>query len=79
MPTTAPPKNTSRWSAVIDRTRALVKIEEAQRLLYEAAALTCPLQGFSGAHAAIAKHGDATKALWHAVQNAPLPTGHDGF
>lgn len=74
---TTAPSTKSRDLAMIDRTRALNKIQQAQALLYEAAQITCPLHGFVKSWEKIGDHADATKALWHAVNNAPLPTGHD--
>lgn len=59
------------------RQRALDKVQKAQALLYEAAQTSCDLQGWSKQWAAIGAHADATKALWHKCNNAPLPTGHD--
>jgi hypothetical protein len=70
---------TSKDQAAADREKALRKISQAQALLYEAAQLTCPLQGFLKPWEAIGDHADATKALWHRVNNAPRPTGHDEF
>jgi hypothetical protein len=75
--TTTAPQTKSRDLAMIDRARALNKIEQAQALLYEAAQITCPLQGFVKPWQRIGNHADATKALWHAVNNAPYPIGHD--
>lgn len=59
------------------RRAVLAKIEQAQTLLYEAAQAACPLQDWVDQWDAIGDHADATKALWHRVNNAPYPTGHD--
>lgn len=63
--------------ALAKRKAALSKIEQAQTLLYEAAQLTCPLHGFADQWTEIGDHADATKALWHRINNAAFPTGHD--
>lgn len=60
------------------RDAALGFVEAAQRLLYQAAAVSCDLQGWADQWDAIGKYADATKALWHKLNDAPLPTGHDG-
>lgn len=60
------------------RDAALGYVEAAQRLLYQAASVSCDLQGWADHWGAIGKHADATKALWHRLNDAPLPTGHDG-
>lgn len=60
------------------RGAALGYIEAAQALLYKAAQTSCDLQGWADQWQAIGDHADATKALWHACNNAPAPTGHDG-
>lgn len=70
---------TSKDQAQANRLRALQKIDEARALLSEAAQMTCPLQGFGKPWKWIGDHMDKTKALWHRVNNAPVPTGHDGF
>jgi len=59
------------------RTATLGLIDAAQTLLYQAAQTSCDLQGFADEWRAIGDHADATKALWHRVNAAPLPTGHD--
>lgn len=77
MPTTTTPESFA--AAITARRSALTKIEMAQALLYEAAQVSCPLQGFVEEWEAIGNHADKTKALWHSVADAPLPTGHDDF
>ena len=64
------------------RAKTLAKIEAAQHLLREALEAASPLQGWAeenprGPYYLIGDHVDATKQLWHRVNNAPEPTGHD--
>jgi hypothetical protein len=59
------------------RKRTLELIESAQSLLYEACQTASPLQGWVTPWEQIGDHADATKSLWHKVNDAPLPTGHD--
>lgn len=59
------------------RQRTLDLIEQAQTLLYQAAQASCELQGWVDEWETIGDHADATKALWHSINNAALPTGHD--
>lgn len=69
---------TSKERAMSARSRVLADIEAAQMLLYRACQTACPLQGWGdGPWEWIGDHADATKALWHRVNNAPDPTGHD--
>jgi hypothetical protein len=74
--TTKPAPMSPRTKAAAEKTLAL--IQQAQSLLYEAAQTSCPLQGWCDEWEMIGDHADATKALWHKVNNAPRPTGHDG-
>lgn len=64
------------------RLQALRLIEQAQNLLREAVQVASPLQGWAdekpkGPYYLIRDHAEATNALWHTVNNRPLPTGHD--
>lgn len=59
------------------RLEVLALVNEAQSLLYTATQKACPLQGWTQEWEKIGAHADATKALWHALNNAPRPTGHD--
>jgi len=68
---TPPPKH------VAAAEKALRLIEQAQSLLYQAAQTACPLQGWCDQWKQIGDHADATKALWHKINQAPRPTGHD--
>lgn len=70
---------TSAAQAAAARTKTLRLIEAAQTLLYQAAQTACDLQGWVKPWERIGDHADATKALWHDVQYAPHPTGHDQF
>jgi hypothetical protein len=63
--------------AAAARLRVLRLIEQAQSLLYEAAQTACPLQGWVKPWERIGAHADATKALWHRVNDARRPVGHD--
>ena len=59
------------------RMLALAHIEAAQASLYAAAQASSPLRGWLAEWQAIGDHADATKALWHRINEAPAPTGHD--
>lgn len=64
------------------RRNVLTLIEQAQHLIAEAQRAASPLQGWAeeeprGPYYLIGDHYDATKQLWHQVNNAPVPTGHD--
>lgn len=64
------------------RSEALSLIEQAQHLLNRAVAAASPLKGWAndeprGPYYLIGDHADATKRLWHQVNNAPVPIGHD--
>jgi hypothetical protein len=72
----APTPNTKEQSYEA-RKRVLQLIERAQSLLYEATQTACPLQGWCKQWEQIGDHADATKALWHKINRAPLPIGHD--
>lgn len=61
------------------RAKTLALIQSAQSLLYEAAQASCPLHGWCEVWQQIGDHADATKDLWHTVNDAPRPTGHDEF
>jgi hypothetical protein len=63
--------------AQLHRQRALDLIAKAQAILSEAAQTANPLRGWSDEWKAIGDHYDATKALWHRCNSAPLPTTHD--
>lgn len=67
----------SKAKADESRKLVLVLIERAQRLLNDAAETASPLQGWLREWQRISEHADATKALWHKINNAPKPTGHD--
>lgn len=69
----------SKAKALAARQRTLDLIQQAQSLLYEAAQTACPLQGWVKPWEHVGDHADATKALWHRVNSAPYPTGHDGL
>ncbi len=69
----------AKAKAMAAREHALHLIQQAQTLLYQAAQTTCPLLNFAKPWEKIGKHADATKALWHKVNDAPLPTGLDGI
>lgn len=74
---TATEKTDSTEAAALARVRVLALIERAQSLLYEAAQTACPLQGWVEPWEMIGDHADVTKALWHRVNGARRPTGHD--
>jgi len=59
------------------RKLTLERIEQAQTLLYQATQASDPLQGWADLWREIGDHADLTKALWHKINNAPVPTGHD--
>lgn len=73
------PATTGKQQAEINRAKALNHIAQAQAHLSEAAQLTCPLRGFLNPWQWIGNHMEKTNALWHRVNNAPRPTGHDEF
>lgn len=75
--TPAPAPDDSKAKAAEARRAVLECIAEAQNLLYEAAQYACPLQGWCKQWTLIGDHADATKALWHKINNAPRPAGHD--
>jgi hypothetical protein len=58
------------------RAEVLRLIERAQNL-YTAAQTACPLQGWCDQWEAIGDHADATKRLWHKLNDGPRPTKHD--
>jgi hypothetical protein len=70
---------TSAAQAAAARIKTLHLIQQAQTLLYAAAQTSCPLQGWVDQWEMIGNHADATKALWHSINNASRPTGHDEF
>lgn len=59
------------------RERTLALIEQAQTLLYRAAQESCPLKGWADQWQEIGDHADATQRLWHRINDAPMPIGHD--
>lgn len=67
----------SKAKALDARLAVLELIQEAQSLLYTAAQTASPLQGWLREWQRISDHADATKRLWHKINNAPRPTGHD--
>ena len=77
--TPAPEKPDGKQVAQQAARKALELIEQAQTMLYQAAQTACPLQGWADQWTLIGDHADATKALWHRVNSAPRPTGHDGY
>lgn len=61
-------------AALAARSRALAKIEQAQSLLSDAAQILCPVVPWGdGPWQWVGDQYDATKALWHRVNNAPMP------
>lgn len=71
--------SSEKAAAMAKRRLALEKIEKAQTLLYEATQAVCPLQGWADLWTELGDHADATKRLWHKLNDAPRPVGHDGF
>lgn len=61
----------------VARSETLSHIQAAQQHLYSAAQASCPLQGWCDLWEEIGDHADKIKALWHKVNDSPLPTGHD--
>ena len=61
------------------RVKTLALIDQAQALLYEAAQTSSELRGWAKPWEKIGDNADAIKALWHKVNNAPRPIGHDRF
>lgn len=59
------------------RDAALGYVDAAHALLLKAAGVACDLRGWSDQWQAIGDHADKIKALWHALNDAPLPTSHD--
>lgn len=59
------------------RREVLKRIEAAQNELYAACVLASPLRGWVEQWQSIGDHADATKALWHAIADAPHPESHD--
>lgn len=59
------------------RELALDLIQLAQDNLAAAASVACDLQGWAEEWQAISDAHDATRALWHRCNEAPLPLGHD--
>jgi hypothetical protein len=55
------------------RQRTLDLIERAQTLLYQAAQAACPIFPWEDQWTDIGNHADATKALWHRINQAPMP------
>lgn len=56
------------------RARALAKLEQAQNLISAAAQDLCPVVPWGdGPWQWVGDHYDATKALWHRINNAPMP------
>ena len=66
---------TAKTKAARDATLGFV--EAAQTLLYKAANESCDLQGWADEWQDTGDTADAVKALWHRLNDAPLPTGHD--
>lgn len=60
-------------AALHKRALALKKIEAAQTLLYEAAQALCPVVPWADQWTEVGDHADATKALWHRINQAPMP------
>lgn len=58
-----------------NETRAciLALLQQAQTLISQAAELACPVPGWAREWAAIDKHYEATKTLWHRIDRAPSP------
>jgi hypothetical protein len=60
------------------RAEVLALVQKAQSLLYTAAQTACPLKGWCDQWDWIGEHADATKDLWHRLNNSAPPKGHDG-
>ena len=55
------------------RDLALKKIEAAQTLLYEAAQAICPIVPWADEWDDVGNVADSVKALWHRINQAPMP------
>lgn len=63
--------------AAENRRQALELIQQAQSLLYQACEKISPLKGWGELWDRVGDHAQATKSLWHEVNEYPYPTGHD--
>jgi hypothetical protein len=64
-------------TTALARKLTLERIETAQSFLYMAAQVSADIQGWADLWQEIGDHADRTKELWHKINNAPLPAGHD--